>query len=809
MDVKVDGDLNPVRVGHRSTATAGSPREDNNTIYLDRLSDCSNGAQAGEICSGTALVYTVSGGPVIGGLVSGQTYYAIRVDNRRIMLASTYCRAVGSAGDSACFLPDGGDAGNDPDPQPVVALALNPDKTTTGKSALHTLRKPQDAPLPGLVDGQSYFAVQNNGSTFKLASSSIGTAITGINPNGLTGGPHVFTVEGLDLGSGGSGDQMLIVDITSASTGTHQLIGGIENFLSAPSGDRTVTASVSGSGGGGINVQGGTATSSASATVSTTVSGPLTAPTILVKADAVVLGKAISANAGGGVVSIGNADATSNVSAYTTVTIDKNVAITARESLTVISKSELEGDSVAKADQKGLGAGVDSDATTNMDYRTKTIVDGDLTARDNVLVEAITLLDGYAEAKSEAGGLGADSDANDEGDENGVRIGLTAAETLVDIQGDADLTADEVEIRALVTKLKGIAVSRSDADALGADSDAGASVKVRGTAEVQVAAGVDITGNSRVVLDAKLPNVDVYANPRSTCDCLGGDTDARANVDYQTTSKITSRKGATITTASLLVEAQQYVDRYDRDPSHDGGLFDDGDDESNGDYQPLRRIFFESTVIMLGEPNPELEVDASGKITKITNVVVHDENGNVYDDDDAGAQIQGGRIIVQDIVFDDGADAHFFANDPSDFDDETSPDGEIWGNAANFKLQQTWDYVRIVNYSPKQLETNLIDTVNTDDPPTIEIEVDTIHGAVRLEVVRHLARRGHPRDHVRVRPHLHVPADPGRDPQPAVERDRGRLERDPRRPDREPDRQDLGPEPARRHPRRGRRRPSS
>ena len=123
--------------------------------------------------------------------------------------------------------------------------------------------------------------------------------------------------------------------------------------------------------------------------------------------------------------------------------------------------------------------------------------------------------------------------------------------------------------------------------------------------------------------------------------CLGGDTDARANVDYETTAKITAPQGR---------------DDHDRRPRRRGDagrapLRPRPDHRrrgvrrrrrrASGDYRPLRQIFFESTVIMLGEPNPELEVDESGRITKIVNVVVRDAFGNVYDEDDVGADDPG------------------------------------------------------------------------------------------------------------------------------------------------------------------------
>ena len=71
---------------------------------------------------------------------------------------------------------------------------------------------------------------------------------------------------------------------------------------------------------------------------------------------------------------------------------------------------------------------------------------------------------------------------------------------------------------------------------------------------------------------------------------------------------------------------------------------------------------------MLGEPNPWLEVDAAGNITKLVNVTVHDDNGHTFVDDPftastPSASSTGTTISVDDIVYDHGANARFLAND--------------------------------------------------------------------------------------------------------------------------------------------------
>ena len=71
-----------------------------------------------------------------------------------------------------------------------------------------------------------------------------------------------------------------------------------------------------------------------------------------------------------------------------------------------------------------------------------------------------------------------------------------------------------------------------------------------------------------------------------------------------------------------------------------------------GDFDADRRIFWESTVIMLGEPNPMLVVDASGTITKLVNVIVTDELGTVVRRSTATDPGRTAQIWVGDIQYD-------------------------------------------------------------------------------------------------------------------------------------------------------------
>ena len=92
-----------------------------------------------------------------------------------------------------------------------------------------------------------------------------------------------------------------------------------------------------------------------------------------------------------------------------------------------------------------------------------------------------------------------------------------------------------------------------------------------------------ITAADRVDLRAKHENLDLSAVARADCSCGGGDTDATATIDYESSSKVAGRNDSIIRTADLWVEAFQDRSGIDRDADSDGGLFDGGSEDENGD----------------------------------------------------------------------------------------------------------------------------------------------------------------------------------------------------------------------------------
>ena len=615
--------------------------------------------------------------------------------------------------------------------QPNQPLALDPDRTTDGTKVVHTIKRTNDAPLTGLVDGQVYFVVGTPTATsFQISASRNGTALNA--DNNLDGGLHTFAIEGVDLTSVGAGDQSLVLDLTTQGAGKQRLdgVGGGGTLAGAPSGDGIATASGSGSGGGVVDVKTATSTATVTPKLSNTIGGSaqLTALNIEIKTDNRGRVSAISSNGGGGLVTIGQADATATLNATTTISIASSAILTAANSLTVDASATVGANAKAGTQSAGLGAGVHANATATMNYTTTATIDGTLTAGGKLTLKSRTAITGNADASAQGGGLGVDSDATAVVNIGTGEADSTNAVTRTTIKAGARLSGDKVEIDAIIDSLYARSVAKSVADAFGADSDATATVNANGVAEVlletkSAAAGYQIIGNQAVWLQALYDNVNVSTSSDAACNCFAGDATARSDVYYDTLAKVTGRNESFIETADLTVDANQNRDRYDKHANAHGGAFVGHHEPRDGDFNAYRRIYWETTTIMLGEPNPVLVVDQNGKITKLVNVTVKDELGNSYALDSI---IPVGREIhVGDIQYNSSGFVRFRANKPTG-----APDSEIWGNAGLFDFQETWDYVQILNSSDRKLVTHLIDVVNGANSAIIRIDVNHVPGGV-------------------------------------------------------------------------------
>ena len=178
-------------------------------------------------------------------------------------------------------------------------------------------------------------------------------------------------------------------------------------------------------------------------------------------------------------------------------------------------------------------------------------------------------------------------------------------------------------------------------------------------------------------------NIGLVATSDAHCSCLGGDTNATSNINYNSTSKVTADAGSIIRTAALDVEVQQNLGSWNRHTDRDGAAFDGGGEHGSTTNNAGRVIM--DAQVYLHAPDPELVVDQTGTITKLRGVVVKDDLGTTYS---LGQTIAAGRIIeVQDIVNNGGATVVFNANVPATEDGHGAPASSITGSARTFTVE--------------------------------------------------------------------------------------------------------------------------
>src|SRR6185295_13898493 len=661
-------------------------------------------------------------------LSSGSNYFVRRLDAFRVQLATTYCNAVGTVGDPTnCPADTHGNSDPDDDtPQPIVVLTLSPDRSTpNGKATVHSLVKTNDLPLSGLVDGRAYFVVNRHAGDFQLATTPGGAPIFFSN-GGRTGGPHTFAVEGLDLQGGGTGSQYLIFDMSSLGTGTQKLdgIGGSQTLAGAPSGDQISTASSSGSSGGAIDVRAANASSTVHPTVTNTIGGVIHAGTINITTDNRGMVGANTRSSGGGLVSIGDADAATSATTDTTITIDSGAQLIATGNVNINAGATLVSSVESEGSSGGFIAGAHSSATSTLNHSTATIVKGTITSGATATIGSSTSIRGTADADADAGGLGAGANATGR-----VNVGTTAY-TKTEIWGSARVTAENIVVQAMAPSSYLHAETDASASAGGGDVNAISEVTLRSSTQVRVmtktgGAGEQLVGNETIVLRSQYDGIDLKSDSDSACHCFAGDATARSDADIATQALIFGEDESFLKTADLLVTANQNVLHYDQPRDAHGGAFVDHHQPADGHNLLVRRIYWESTVLLLGEPNPVLIVDENRQITVITNNVYvkwFNPTTNTFSAGLLGLGDifpAGTWIVVGDLIYDESGHVRFEANDHA-------PDSVIYGNAGLFQIKDTWDSVTITNRSGLRLVTNDIVVVSSAADPEIQIYIDNI-----------------------------------------------------------------------------------
>lgn len=174
------------------------------------------------LTTGDSIVYRSGGGTPIGGLVDGQTYYVIRLNDVSIKLADSIAEALAGDAITGLDFTVAGATTHFLVAQAADEILLGYDhRFATGDAVVYHAGA-GDSAIGGLADGKTYYVIRLNDLSIKLADSIAdalaGQAIEALDASQATGTAH-------SLG--------LAVDPTAAVGNTHIL---------APAGNVTITA---------------------------------------------------------------------------------------------------------------------------------------------------------------------------------------------------------------------------------------------------------------------------------------------------------------------------------------------------------------------------------------------------------------------------------------------------------------------------------------------------------------------------------------------------------------------------------------
>ena len=601
--------------------------------------------------------------------------------------------------------------------------------TGSANGALYTLSLANNAKIPQLQDGHNYYVINPTSSHFQLSSTdpAITTTLVNVTDGGHTGGPHVFSLEGVDLTGAGGGQQRLVLDLTNTVNATQRLIGAGGSAFTTPSvGDGVTTASATGFAVGALTISGGHATASSDPTVRVNIGGSTANPTNLnaeeidVTTNDVVQVKAASTNDGGGLIGVGDAQATGTAKSTSTVTIGADAQLTSLGNILIRSRSELHISGSTDPNIVGFIGVARAKTNLTVDYQTETDVNGGINAGAAATIDARTYVDGSASARANGAGFGADSDATAR-----LEVGTSGRGGLteVDFGGTKQVNADTLSVNALVERARLSSDAYTRSTAAGAGSTADAHSIINGSNQIILEPGSFLIGGSSLFLTSEYDNVDVYAHAHSICRCFGGYTHPDADAQIDTTAFVNGKPNSSVKSASLVVTVNQFVVRFQADSDRDGAFLDFGSADSNGSpNSPKRHITWESQTYLLGEPNPVLIIDDTGKIVAKTNNVTVRANSAAGAPLAIGDHILAGQtIFIDPILYDKLPAALFRANKITGTD---ANDSNIDGTQAIFYMQETWDSVTIINNFDAPI------VILANDPTTPTVSISTLNASL-------------------------------------------------------------------------------
>ena len=416
----------------------------------------------------------------------------------------------------------------------------------------------------------------------------------------------------------------------------------------------------------------------------------------------------ISANVGGGLVSVGIANASASVFTTGTVTLDTGVRITATtRDVSIESSTTQKVDVLSDTNGGGLVATADANSLATLNFDSQVTV-GDnsvITAGRDLLVQATTAVDAAATADADAAGLGAGGTGNAE-----ILIGGISARTRAMI-GDVDLmAAEDVNVVAKVERLKARSEALLNVGGFTGGGNTTGRVTVRGgtgdeVTEVSIGKNATLTGE-KITLDSRHQNVDLSTLADADFDGVFGGTEATSETDYQSMSKVVVADGAELVTGNLNLNARQEVARYDRDARATLGK-----ETESGEFNARRLIDFNGDMVLYSTTAPTLDIGQDGTVVTATGVTVNGGRG-------VGYVIPAGTTASVDSITGtfSGATVKFLTNDPGKQDDKEAPESQITGSTGTAQVLDVLREVTITNQSDRDIDIYGITSANNAKP---------------------------------------------------------------------------------------------
>jgi hypothetical protein len=314
---------------------------------------------------------------------------------------------------------------------------------------------------------------------------------------------------------------------------------------------------------------------------------------------------------------------------------------------------------------------------------------------------------------ADSGGLYSSANAHSNADFQGTTQAVVGT--------NASVTAQSVDILADLTAAQGRLASRATAS--GATGSATADTNGTWDPEVlaQVAPGAALTGTEGVDIRALSASLDVTQDPDGTFHGLGKGH-SNQNMTFNPTTRVDGGAGATITAGPRILPGPGVPASYVTPLQQPAGypllaLYVDASDGSHPASTPTR-IGWDSNLVLLSGPSPDLMIDASGQIVRAINVSVN------------GGQRSGqvsGPITVDPIANNGRGQALFQSSEQNG----GSVIATSLASGPLFTFRETFPAVTILDESRYSLtlgDINVVNTATLEPGNQVTLDGNTVSG---------------------------------------------------------------------------------